>query len=126
MRCFVGTLKNGMVAYIRSVSNTKRIGLKFSLSEDGGKTYPYTLILDERENVSYPELVEAEDGSLYVIYDRERDNRLLKNTETWTSTAAKEILLCKLSVADVVSGTLSDTSYLARVISKAKINDIAY
>ncbi len=126
MRCFVGTLKNGMVAYIRSISDTQRIGLKLSLSEDGGKTYPYTLMLDERENVSYPELAEAEDGSLYVIYDRERDNRLLKNTETWTSTAAKEILLCKLSVADVISGTLSDTSYLARVISKAKINDIAY
>ena len=98
--------------------------MKVCLSEDDGATWPYELVLDTRENLSYPDLVEGENGELYVMYDRERDNRLHLNRETWTSTAAKEILLAKINVQDIYCGTLGENSYTARVISKAEINTV--
>ena len=39
------------------------------------KTFPYKLLLDERE-VSYPDAKEADDGFIYVTYDRERGSYL--------------------------------------------------
>lgn len=56
------------------------------------------------------------------LYDRERDNRLKLNRETWVSAAAKEILICKITVDDVITNMLSEGSYLRRIVSKAKIN----
>jgi hypothetical protein len=42
------------------------------ISEDELKTRKGFLILDERNDVSYPDGVEASDGYIYIIYDRER------------------------------------------------------
>ena len=121
-RCHFGKLKNGMIAYVRNVSNEKRIGMKVCISEDGGDTFPYEMILDDRADLSYPDFDEDEFGNIYIIYDRERDNRKKLNKETWVSEAAKEILLCKITVDDVKHNTLSDGSFLRRIISKAKID----
>lgn len=123
-RPYIGRLSSGQLVYVRSVSDTERQGMKVCLSEDDGATWPYELVLDTRENLSYPDLVEGENGELYVMYDRERDNRLHLNRETWTSTAAKEILLAKINVQDIYCGTLGENSYTARVISKAEINTV--
>ncbi len=117
-RCYVGRLGNGMIAYIRNVSDTARTGMKISLSCDNGETFPYTLELDDRTSVSYPDLDEAEDGTIYVVYDRERDNRTNLNRETWTSTAAKEILLCRLTSDDIMTGQLSKDSFIRRTLSR--------
>lgn len=121
-RCYIGRLKNGMVVYARNVSDTKRTGMKICLSEDGGDTFPYEMILDNREKVSYPDIDEDEDGNIYIVYDRERDNRIKLNRETWISEAAKEILVCKITIDDVMRNTLSSSSFLRKVISKAKID----
>ena len=121
-RCYYGKLKNGMIAYVRNASDTKREGMKICLSQDGGDTFTYEMILDERENVSYPDLVEDENGNIYIVYDRERDNRAKLDRQTWISKAAKEILICKLTVDDVISNTLSEGSFVRRIISKAKID----
>ncbi len=121
-RCHFGKLKNGMIVYVRNVSNEKRIGMKVCLSEDGGDTFPYEMILDDRTDLSYPDFDEDEYGNIYIVYDRERDNRKRLNKETWVSEAAKEILLCKLTIDDVKQNTLSEGSFLRRVVSKAKID----
>lgn len=121
-RCYIGKLRNGMVAYVRNVSDEKRDGMKISLSEDGGETFPYELVLDEREQLSYPDLDEDHEGNIYIVYDRERDNRTKLNRETWVSEAAKEILICKITVDDVMHNTLSEGSFVRRVVSKAKID----
>lgn len=119
-RCYYGKLKNGMIAYVRNVSDTSRIGIKICISEDGGNEFPYEMILDERENVSYPDLDEDENGNIYIIYDRERDNRIKLNKETWMSEAAKEIIVCKITIEDIINKKLSEHSYIRKVISKAK------
>jgi len=123
-RCYYGRLKSGMIAYVRNLSDAKRCGMKICLSEDGGDTFPYEMVLDDRENASYPDLAEDENGNLYIVYDRERDNRIKLNRETWLSEAAKEILICRISVDDVKSNTLSEGSFLQKVISKAKIDTV--
>ncbi len=121
-RLYVGRLTSGQLALVRSISDTKRQGMKICISEDDGVTWPYELILDTRDNLSYPDLEEGENGEIFIVYDRERDNRHDLNRETWTSTAAKEILLAKITVQDIYNGVLSENSYTAKVISKAKIN----
>ena len=123
-RCYFGRLKNGMIAYVRNVSDKKRAGIKICLSADGADTFPYELLLDGREGLSYPDLDEDENGNIYIVYDRERDNRVKLNKDTWISEAAKEILVCKITVDDVISGALSEGSFAQRVISKAMINEV--
>lgn len=123
-RCYYGKLKNGMIAYLRNVSDTGRVGIKIALSKDGGDTFPYKMELDSRINLSYPELAEDENGNLYIVYDLERDNRCKLNRETWASKAAKEILVTRLTVGDIKNGEISATSFVSRVLSKAKINKV--
>lgn len=121
-RLYIGRLSSGQLVYIRSISDTQRRGMKICISEDDGATWPYELVLDTRENISYPDLAEGENGVLYIVHDRERDNRIALDRETWHSGAAKEILLSKIHVRDIYNGTLGDGSYTARVISKAEID----
>lgn len=123
-RLYIGRISTGQLVYVRSISNTERQGMKVCLSENDGATWPYELILDTRDNLSYPDLCEGEDGTLYIVYDRERDNRYHLNRTTWTSTAAKEILLSKITVQDIYNGMLGENSYTARVISKAEIDTV--
>lgn len=122
-RMYIGVLKSGAVVYVRNVSDEKRNGMKVCLSRDGGKTFPYELVLDDRANLSYPDLDEDDKGNLYIVYDRERNNFIRLNKETRTSDAAKEILISVVTEKDIESGTLSKTSFLSRVISKAKNNN---
>ena len=123
-RCYYGKLRNGMIAYVRNISDEKRLGMKICLSEDGGETFPYEMMIDNRENLSYPDLDEDEHGNIYIVYDRERDNRIKLDKETWVSEAAKEILVCKITVDDVKNSMLSNGSFLRRIISKAKMNNV--
>ena len=62
----------------------------------------------------------APDGTIFIVYDRERDNRIGLNRETWMSTAAKEILLCRLTTDDIIRGQLSESSFVRRVISRGE------
>ena len=69
------------------------------LSEDGGKTWAYTLLLDERLGVSYPDVIE-ENGVLYVVYDYDRFN-------------TGRMFMAKITEADIMAGELvTEGSYL--------------
>ncbi len=68
------------------------------------------MLLDERLRVSYPDGVQAPDGSVYLIYDHERGG----------PESAKEILMAVITEADVLAGKLiAPKSQLRVLVNKA-------
>ncbi len=92
---------------IMSQGNVKswkgRSHLTAMLSEDDGQTWPYTLLLDERNEVSYPDAVEAADGYIYVTYD-------------WERVTQREILMARFTEEDVLRGRLESQGAELRVL----------
>ena len=66
-------LRSGRLLLINHHQFTGRNRLTAFLSEDDGATWPHTLVLDERSDVSYPDAVETPEGEILVIYDRKRN-----------------------------------------------------
>ncbi len=77
-----------------------------ALSEDDGATWPYRLVLDEREGISYPDALEA-DGFIYAIYDRNR----------YTD---QEILMAKFTEADILAGKLANENSRLKILVDSK------
>jgi AraC-like DNA-binding protein len=87
------------------------------LSEDDGKTFPYSLLLDERSSVSYPDAMECDDGYIRIVYDRERG--CFKSSLEAAYADAREIIVARITEQDILRGELSGKqSYLKRVVSK--------
>lgn len=80
-----------------------RSHLTAMLSEDDGKTWPYTLLLDARNEVSYPDAAEADDGYIYVTYD-------------WERVKQREILMAKFTEEDILCGTLTSAKGCLKVL----------
>ncbi|NLR78593.1 sialidase family protein [Chitinophaga eiseniae] len=70
-RFHIQRLKSGNLLLIVNSSST-RTNLKGFLSKNGGKTWPYAILIDSRKNVSYPDACEGPNGTLFVVYDRNR------------------------------------------------------
>lgn len=116
-RFYISRLKSGRLLLINHHNFKGRNNLTAFLSEDDGKTWPYSLLLDERKQVSYPDAMEAEDGFIYITYDRERG--CFKNNMAEVYADAREILTCKLTEADIMAGKLvTEGAFLKNVISK--------
>lgn len=115
-RFFISRLKSGKILLINHVNFTGRTNLTLMLSEDEGKTYPYSMTLDERR-CSYPDATEGDDGFIYVVYDRERGGNCRSLDEVYES--AREILVAKITEADIMSGNVvTEGSRLKVVASK--------
>jgi hypothetical protein len=85
-RCALARLRSGALLVVKhgrrfdsAPERTKpedcgsgRYDLTAFLSEDGGRTWSSGLLLDERQNVSYPDIAQAPNGNVYVHYDRNR------------------------------------------------------
>lgn len=72
-RFFVSRLGSGNLLLVKHADDAKnRSRLTAYLSQDEGKSWQGGLMLDERATVSYPDGVQADDGTLYIIYDRNR------------------------------------------------------
>ncbi len=82
-------LSSGRLFLLYHDHPSDRTNLTAFLSEDEGDTWPYRLLLDERDLVSYPDAVEAPGGEILVIYDRRR-------------TGEGEILFQTLTEADII------------------------
>ncbi|MBE6633066.1 MAG: hypothetical protein E7620_01845 [Ruminococcaceae bacterium] len=98
-------------------------------SDDNGETWskPFMVLESDpakRMRVSDGALWTAPDGTLFIVYDRERNNKVRKSLVTQSSEAAKEILFARVSRGAVESGVLDEETVRARVISKAKINEL--
>jgi hypothetical protein len=73
-RFFIRRLRSGRLLLVRHAppSGKNRSHLVAQLSGDDGRSWSTALMLDDRQNVSYPDAVEGENGKIYVVYDRER------------------------------------------------------
>lgn len=104
-RFFIRRLASGRLLLVRHNppdSGSTRSHLSAFLSDDDGKSWQSELLLDERNGVSYPDGVQARDGTCYVIYDFNRK-------------ADKEILMAVFSEADVLAGKLLSPNSRRRV-----------
>lgn len=108
-------LKSGRLLMINHKDTNKRTNLAAMLSDDEGKTWKYSLMLDDREWVSYPDCKEADDGFIYVTYDRERGGSTLETTYS----KAREILIARFTEEEIIQGKISNKdSYLRVIVSK--------
>ncbi len=116
-RFHIRRLKSGRILMVNHHNFNGRNNLTAFLSEDDGNTWKYQLLLDGRDNVSYPDAKEADDGYIYITYDRERGGFLNSMSEVYA--AAREILYAKITEEDIIAGKLiSPKSRLKCIISK--------
>jgi len=87
-------------------SHEGRVQLSAWLSADDGKSWEGGLVLDERKGVSYPDGVQAPDGTIYISYDRNR-------------ATDGEILLARFTEEDILAKKpVGPKSKLKMLISK--------
>lgn len=116
-RFHITRLRSGRILLVNHYQFEGRNNLTALLSEDDGKTFPYTLLLDERKDVSYPDAKEADDGYIYITYDRERG--AFKSNLKEVTDSAREILMAKITEEDILQGKIvSEESSLKQVVSK--------
>lgn len=116
-RFYIGRLKSGRVLLVNHYEFTGRSHLTAMLSEDDCKTWKYKLLIDERSNVSYPDVAQDKDGNIYITYDRERGTGVDTIDKVYSS--AREILYAKITEEDIINGKIvSEGSKLRCVISK--------
>jgi len=104
-RFFVRRLKSGRLLLVKHnpPAGRGRSHLTAYVSQDDGKIWSGGLLLDEREQVSYPDGVQAQNGTIYVIYDRER-------------TRAREILMAVFREDDVLASRAESSRARLRVV----------
>jgi predicted neuraminidase len=107
-RFFVRRLRSGKLLLVtHEPPNQKtRSHLTARLSDDEGQTWTGGLMIDERPNVSYPDGVQADDGTIYLIYDYER-------------RGAKQILMATFTEEEVAQGRWSPNGRQRVVVNQA-------
>ena len=116
-RFHICRLKSGRILLVNHYNFKGRNNLTAMLSEDEGKTWRYKLMLDGRNSVSYPDVKEADDGYIYIVYDRERG--CAKKSLDKVYADAREILYAKITEQDIIDGKVNSPSgKLAAVASK--------
>jgi len=107
-RFHIRRLKSGrllLIAHPVEEGARMRTNITAYLSEDEGKTWPYGLLLDDREWVSYPDAVETKDGVIYSVHDHHRPSKM-------------EIVMSVFTEEDIMAGKLvSENSRLGVIIS---------
>ena len=84
-----------------------RTNLTAFLSADDGKTWPHRLLLDDRDDVSYPDAAVGQDGSIYVVYDHDR-------------FGDRAIYLSRLTETDILNGRwTSPGSHTRHLVNRA-------
>ena len=101
-RFYIGRLNSGALLLINHHRFAGRNNLTAMVSDDEGKTWTGHLLLDERSQVSYPDVKQTTDGSIYIVYDRERGAHYNKDEDY--SSAAREILYAKVTEEDIRAG----------------------
>jgi hypothetical protein len=112
-RFFIRRLHSGRLLLVKNAppNGKDRSHMTALLSNDEGRTWTGGLLLDERVNVSYPDGVEGRDGTIRVIYDRER-------------FTAREILMAVFREEDVAAGRcVSAEARLKVLVNRAGTRD---
>ncbi|RXK87341.1 sialidase family protein [Filimonas effusa] len=74
-RFYLGKLRSGNLLLIANNSST-RTQLKAFMSKDDGESWPYQILLDNREEISYPDASQDANGDIYIVYDRMRYSKM--------------------------------------------------
>ncbi|MBQ8885244.1 MAG: bacterial Ig-like domain-containing protein [Clostridia bacterium] len=100
-------LPSGNLIYIGNFGTQRnRSHIKVLLSEDDGKTWPYSIELDHRTWISYPDYTITPDGKIMVLYDRGR-------------TTQMELRTAIIDEADIKAGRIvSEGSSLMNILFK--------
>lgn len=100
-RFHIVRLRSGNLMLIVNNSSV-RTNMMVFLSKDNGNTWPCKLLIDNRSNISYPDAIETGNGTIHMVYDRDR-------------YTAKDILYARFTETDIIKGN-------TKGIYKAKIN----
>ncbi|MDR2408398.1 MAG: glycoside hydrolase [Bacteroidales bacterium] len=105
-RFFICRLQSGNLLLVNHYKFIGRSHLTAKISIDDGASWNEGLLLDEREWVSYPDGVQDKDGTIWIVYDRDRQG-------------AGEILLAKFREEDVIAGkNVSDKVSLKQIVNR--------
>lgn len=113
-RFHICRLRSGRLLLVAHKDTSKRNDLAALLSDDDGKNWKYSLMIDKRSSVSYPDVKEGSDGYIYIVYDRERGGYRKSYEES--AKCAKEILMAKVTEADIIAGEIKDPESKTGVI----------
>lgn len=102
-RFHIRRLQSGKLLLIYHHSTTERTNLTAYLSANDGKTWYTGLLLDDRPQVTYPDAVQTEDGTIYVIYDYER-------------FGSAQIVMAKFREEDIEAGAFVTAGARSKVI----------
>ncbi len=110
-RFFIRRLSSGRLLLVKHdpPNGKDRSHLKAFLSDDDGQTWRGGLLLYEAKGCSYPDGVQAPDGTIYIIHDFQRH-----------APGARHILMATFTEEDVLAGTcVSDKARMAVRINQA-------
>jgi len=106
-RHFLRRLQSGRLLLVKhgdiDQKTRGRSQLKAFISDDDGKTWKGGLMLDERRGISYPDGFQAPDGTIYISYDRNRDND-------------GHILMARFTEKDVLNGAFKSRNSKAKIL----------
>ncbi len=113
-RFFIRRLKSGKLLLINHYNFSGRNNLTAMISDDDGENWYGHLTFDERDSVSYPDAVEADDGFIYIIYDRERGAFLHCLSDALKKP--REVLCAKITEEDIASGKIVSKGSRTKVV----------
>jgi hypothetical protein len=87
----------------RDCGEINRSHLTAYFSDDDGKSWKGGLTLDERATVPYPDGAQGADGTIFIVYDRDR-------------RTAREILLSSFKEDDILKGACATPTCRLRVV----------
>lgn len=104
-RSFMIRLASGRLLAVFNEDPALRRNMTAALSDDDGATWQHKLLLDPRQETSYPDIVQASDGTIYIIHDYAR-------------YGGGYILVSRITEGDIEAGRLIDpASFASRIIS---------
>ncbi len=116
-RFHIRRLSSGRILLINHYNFNGRNNLTAMLSDDDGKTFPHRILLDERKDVSYPDVAIDSEGMINITYDRERG--AFCSCLDDVLSCAREILTARICEEDIINGSLvNEKSYLKNIAFK--------
>lgn len=107
-RFFIRRLSSGNLLLVKNgpinIRLPRRSNLSAYLSTDEGKSWGKGLLIDDRSEVSYPDGLQAPDGTIHLLYD-------------WNRHTDAEIRLAKFTEADVAAQTKIKTTLVNKALA---------
>ncbi len=116
-RFHIRRLESGRILFVYHYDTDQRANLTAMLSEDDGATFPYRLVVDERQAVSYPDAAIDSNGMINITYDRSRGCSRSRLEDALI--CPREILAARISEEDIIKGSLvNEKSFLKNIAFK--------